>query len=126
MRRGQKIPTNTELSILRVLWARGPSTVREVAVEMGRGDAYTTILKMLQIMTGKQLVRRNVSSRSHVYEAASTQHETQRQLVADLIDKAFGGSAARLVVQALSSTHASPAELAEIRKLVARRRKEAR
>jgi len=112
-------PTDAELGILRVLWARGPSTVREVATELGRDAGYTTILKLLQIMTEKRLVRRDESSRTHVYEAAFTQDQTERQLVADLLDRVFDGSAAKLVVQALASSKASPEELDEIRKLIA-------
>jgi len=112
-------PTDAELGILRVLWARGPSTVREVATELGRDAGYTTILKLLQIMTEKRLVRRDESSRTHVYEAAFTQDQTERQLVADLLDRVFDGSAAKLVLQALASSKASPEELDEIRKLIA-------
>jgi len=112
-------PTDAELGILRVLWARGPSTVREVAIELGRDAGYTTILKLLQIMTEKRLVRRDESSRTHVYEAAFTQDQTERQLVADLLDRVFDGSAAKLVLQALASSKASPEELDEIRKLIA-------
>jgi BlaI family penicillinase repressor len=111
-------PTNAEVAILRVLWARGPSTVREVAKAMGREAAYTTILKLMQNMTDKQLVRRDESSRTHVYAAAGTADETQRQLVADFIDRVFDGSAAKLVMQALASSKTSPKELAEIRKLL--------
>jgi predicted transcriptional regulator len=112
-------PTDAELGILRVLWARGPSTVREVATELGRDAGYTTILKLLQIMTEKRLVRRDESSRTHIYEAAFTQDQTERQLVADLLDRVFDGSAAKLVLQALASSKASPEELDEIRKLIA-------
>ena len=108
-------PTDAELAILRVLWARGASTVREVAEEMGRESAYTTVLKLLQIMTDKGLVRRDESARTHVYRAARSERVTQRQLVRDLADRAFGGSAARLVMQALAAKKASPEELAEIR-----------
>lgn len=112
-------PTDAELAILRVLWALGPSTVREIAEEMGRAGAYTTILKLLQIMTDKGLVRRDVSARTHVYRAARSETATQRLLVRDLVDRAFGGSAAKLVIQALAAKKASPQELAEIRELLA-------
>ena len=112
-------PTDAELGILRVLWARGPSTVREVAVELGRDTGYTTVLKLLQIMTEKRLVRRDESSRTHVYEAAFTQDHTERQLVTDLLDRLFDGSAAKLVLQALASNRTTPEELDEIRKLIA-------
>jgi BlaI family transcriptional regulator, penicillinase repressor len=112
-------PTDAELAILRVLWARGPSTVREVAAELGREAAYTTVLKLLQIMTEKRLVRRDESSRTHVYEAAFSQDHTERQLVADLLDRVFDGSAAKLVLQALAENRTTPEELDEIRRLIA-------
>ena len=115
-------PTNAEVAILRVLWARGPSTVREVAKSMGREGAYTTVLKLMQNMTEKGLVRRDESSRSHVYEATSSQEQTQRQLVTDLLDRVFDGSAARLIMQAVAATKPSDEELAEIRKLLEKQR----
>jgi predicted transcriptional regulator len=111
-------PTDAELAILSVLWARGPSTVRQIAEEMGREAAYTTILKLLQIMTEKGLVVRDEAARTHIYAAASTQDQTQRQLVTDLLERAFDGSAAKLVLQALAATRTSPEELAEIKKLL--------
>jgi predicted transcriptional regulator len=113
-------PTEAELAILRVLWDRGPSTVRDVqqALEVERGTGYTTALKLLQIMTEKGLVRRDDRQRTHVYEAALPAEATQRQLVRDLLDRAFGGSARQLVMQALSAERASKADLAEIRKLL--------
>ena len=113
-------PTDAELAILRVLWERGPSTVREVtdAIQEERGTGYTTALKLMQIMTDKGLVQRDDSNRSHVYEAVVPAEETQRQLVGDLLDRAFGGSAQQLVLQALSGRKASRADLAEIRKLL--------
>jgi predicted transcriptional regulator len=114
-------PTDAELAILRVLWARGPSTVRQVAEEMGREDGYTTVLKLLQIMTEKRLVRRDEASRTHVYEAAYSQDQTERQLVTDLLDRVFDGSAAKLVIQALAATKTTPEELEEIKKLIASR-----
>ena len=120
--RRRKKPTDAELAILRVLWARGPSTVREVAVDMGRESAYTTVLKLLQIMTEKRLVRRDESARTHVYEAASTEDRTERQLVTDLLERVFDGSAAKLVVQALAAKKTSRKELAEIRKLLDKQR----
>ena len=112
-------PTSSELEILRVLWARGPSTVREVTETLGRDTGYTTVLKLLQIMTEKRLVRRNESSRTHIYEAAFTQDQTERQLVADLLDRVFDGSAAKLVLQALAANKTTPEELDEIKKLIA-------
>ena len=120
-RSGRK-PTDAELAILRVLWAHGPSTVREVAREMGRESAYTTILKLLQIMTEKGLVRRDESPRTHVYEAALTEGDTQQQLVTDLLEKVFDGSASKLVMQALAAKKTSRKELAEIRKLLDQQR----
>ena len=121
-RRPSKKPTDAELAILRVLWARGPSTVRDVAQEMGREGAYTTILKLLQIMTEKRLVRRDESPRTHVYEAVGTEGQTQRQLVGDLLDRVFDGSAAKLVMQALATRKTSRKELIEIRKLLDQQR----
>ena len=111
-------PTDAELAILTVLWSRGPSTVRQIAEEMGRGGGYTTILKLLQIMTEKGLVVRDEAARTHIYEAASTQDQTQRQLVTDLLERAFDGSAAKLVLQALAASKTSPEDLAEIKKLL--------
>jgi predicted transcriptional regulator len=115
-------PTDAELGILKVLWDRGPSTVRQVAEALGRESGYTTVLKLLQIMTDKGLVRRDEAQRTHVYQAAYTQDQTQRQLVSDLLNRAFDGSSAKLVLQALAARKASPEELAEIRKLLDRHR----
>lgn len=112
-------PTDSELAILRVLWTRGPSTVRQVAEVLDREAGYTTVLKLMQIMTEKELVVRDESERTHVYQAAYTEDQTQRQLVTDLVDRVFDGSAAKLVLQALSASKASPEELDEIRKLLA-------
>jgi BlaI family penicillinase repressor len=116
-------PTEAELVILRVLWERGPSTVRQVqeALERERPTGYTTALKMLQIMTEKGLVARDDTERTHVYWACRTEQQTQRQLVSDLLERAFEGSAARLVMQALASRRASKEELAEIRRLIDRK-----
>ena len=111
-------PTDAELDILAVLWDRGPSTVRQVAETLGRENAYTTVLKLLQIMTEKRLVQRRESGRLHIYTATATRDQTQRHLVRDLLDRAFGGSAAQLVLRALSTSKASPEELTEIRKLI--------
>ena len=116
--RSDKKPTEAELAILRVLWGRGPSTVREVAREMGREGAYTTILKLMQIMTSKGLVRRDESPRTHVYEAVGTEGQTQRQLVTDLLERVFDGSASKLVMQALAAKKTSRKELDEIRRLL--------
>src|SRR5262245_11127324 len=118
MKPARRKPTDAEVAILRVLWARGPSTVRDVAEEMGREDAYTTVLKLMQIMAEKGLVRRDDSTRTHVYEASSPAGQTQRQLVADLLDKVFAGSAAQLVQHALAAGKTSRAEIEEIQKLL--------
>ena len=114
-------PTEAELEILRVLWEEGPSTVRRVneRLSAGRDIGYTTTLKLMQIMADKGLVTRNETDRTHVYTARLSQSRTQRQLVSDLVDRAFGGSAAALVLQALSTRPASPAELEEIQRLIA-------
>jgi predicted transcriptional regulator len=111
-------PTDAELAILRVLWSRGPSTVRQVAAALDRESGYTTVLKLMQIMTDKGLVRRDDAERTHVYEAAYSEDQTQRQLVSDLLNRAFDGSAAKLVLHALAAKKASPEELAEIRRLI--------
>jgi predicted transcriptional regulator len=113
-------PTPAELEILRVLWERGPSTVREVqdTLEHERATGYTTVLKLLQIMTEKELVTRDERARAHVYAARVPASDTQRQLVRDLLDRAFGGSALKLVMHALSARKASPAEIARIRRML--------
>jgi BlaI family transcriptional regulator, penicillinase repressor len=111
-------PTDAELAILTVLWSRGPSTVRQVAAAMDREAGYTTVLKLLQIMAEKGLVTRDESARTHIYAPAYTEDQTQRQLVMDLVERAFDGSAAKLVLQALASKKATPEELDEIRKLL--------
>jgi predicted transcriptional regulator len=114
---GPPRPTDAELAILRVLWRRGASTVKDVHDELARSSptGYTTTLKQLQIMAEKGLVTRDESQRAHLYAARCPQEQTQTQLVGDLLDRAFDGSAARLVQRALSSRPASPEELAEIR-----------
>ncbi len=114
----RRMPTDGELEILNVLWTRGPSTVRDVAEELGRTDAYTTVLKLLQIMAEKRLVTRREAGRSHVYSATSSREATQQHLVRDLLRRAFDGSAAQLVLRALSASKATPEELNDIRKLL--------
>ena len=114
-------PTDGELAILNVLWDRGPSTVREVhetltAQKAGRG--YTSVLKVMQIMTDKGLVRRDEAERSHVYRAAAPRERTQRQIVGQLLDRVFGGSARALVMHALSAKPTTRQELADIRRLI--------
>ena len=112
-------PTDAELAILRVLWAIGPATVRQIHQHLGRKNArYTTTLKFLQIMTEKGLVVRDESSRSHVYRPALSESRTQKRLVHDLLDRAFGGSMHKLVLHALSARPASAEELEKIRKLL--------
>jgi BlaI family penicillinase repressor len=113
-------PTDAELAILAVLWRQGPSTVRQVqeALERLRPTGYTTALKLLQIMAAKGLVDRDESQRSHVYRARFREDETQRQLVDDLMERAFAGSAHRLVMQALASKRATPEDLDAIRRLI--------
>jgi BlaI family transcriptional regulator, penicillinase repressor len=120
MARPQPRPTDAELAILRVLWERGSCTVRQVheALADTRETGYTTTLKLMQIMADKGLVTRNETARTHVYASAAAQEQTQRQLVQDLADRAFGGSAAQLVLRALSSDGATDAELKEIRRLI--------
>ena len=120
MARSRPRPTDAELSILRVLWERGPSTVRQVheALADTRDTGYTTTLKLMQIMADKGLVTRNETARTHVYSASAGEEQTQQQLVKDLVDRAFGGSAAQLVLRALSAEGASDAEVKEIRKLI--------
>ena len=114
-------PTDAELAILRVLWERGPSTVRQVheSLSEARETGYTTTLKLMQIMAEKGLLTRDESQRTHVYSVRLTQDQTQRQLVSDLMNRAFGGSAAALVMQALNAQAATPEELAEIQQLIA-------
>lgn len=113
-------PTDAELAILRVLWDRGPATVRQVheALAEARETGYTTTLKLMQIMAEKGLVTRDEKDRTHVYAPRWSQGQTQHQLVSDLVDRAFGGSAAALVLQALSANPASAEELSEIERLI--------
>jgi BlaI family transcriptional regulator, penicillinase repressor len=113
-------PTEAELEMLRVLWERGPSTVREIHENLGdqKETGYTTTLKILQKMAEKGLVARDESQRSHVYRAVYQAEQTQRQLVRDLLRRAFGGAPGKLVVQALSEEAVSADDLAEIRRLL--------
>jgi predicted transcriptional regulator len=121
-------PTDGELAILRVLWQLGPSTVRQVhdVLMRERPTAYTTALKLLQIMTEKGLVRRDEADRTHIYHPRLSEEQTQRQLIRDLMDRAFGGSSSKLVLQALASKRASSDELAEIRRMLERDRESER
>ena|ERR1043165_6163536 len=116
-------PTDAELAILRVLWERGPSSVRDVhdALSREQSTGYTTVLKLLQIMTEKGLVVRDESQRAHIYESRYSEQRTQRQLLTDLMERAFGGSPAKLVMQALaSSKRTSGEELIAIREMLDR------
>ena len=113
-------PTDRELLILRVLWERGPSTVRQVhkALQKDVNAGYTSVLKIMQIMHEKGLVSRDESEHSHVYEANQSQEETQTEIVDNLLHKVFGGSAMNLVTRALATQPTSDEELAEIKKLI--------
>jgi BlaI family transcriptional regulator, penicillinase repressor len=113
-------PTDAELEILTVLWSRGPSTVRSVheAIVARRAAQYTTVLKQLQIMDEKGLVKRDLSERAHVYTAAQARESTQAQLAGDLLQRAFAGSAKSLLLGALSAQKPSKRELVELRKFL--------
>ena len=113
-------PTDAELELLTVLWSIGPATVRSVheVVSRRRPAQYSTVLKFLQIMAEKGLVRRDETERAHIYKPARPREWTQQQLAGDLLDRAFSGSAKALLVGALSARKASKAELAELRKLL--------
>ena len=121
MRRQTKLkPTEAELEILSLLWERGAMTVREVHEVLNeiRPTAYTTALKMLQIMTEKSLVERDDSNRAHVYQAKVEQATTERDFAEDLLDRVFGGSATKLMIRVLEAKPASENELEEIRQLI--------
>ncbi|HLF83241.1 MAG TPA: BlaI/MecI/CopY family transcriptional regulator [Blastocatellia bacterium] len=120
-KKGPPRPTDAELGILRVLWQRGPSTVREVQESLNevRPTGYTTVLKTLQIMTEKGLVRRDEQQRAHVYEARFARHQTQRQIVGDLLNRVFDGSASNLLMHALATKKGTSAEeLSQIRDIL--------
>jgi BlaI family transcriptional regulator, penicillinase repressor len=121
IKKGPPRPTDAELGILRVLWQRGPSTVREVqeSINEARPTGYTTVLKTLQIMTEKGLVRRDEQQRAHVYEAQFAQQHTQRQIVGDLLNRVFDGSASNLLMHALATKKGTSAEeLSQIRQIL--------
>jgi predicted transcriptional regulator len=113
------LPTAAELDILAVLWSLAAATVREVHEELGKDNGYTTTLKQMQLMTEKGLLIRGERFGSHVYQASVPKEQTQRQIAGDLMKRAFGGSAASLVMGALSAQPASHRELAEIRRMLA-------
>ena len=122
-------PTDGELEILHVLWEHGPSTVRGIHKRLIRKKVtgYTTVLKLLQIMTDKGLVKRDDAQRAHIYVATYAQEQTQRQLVREFLEKVFNGSASKLVMQALSTEEkASPEELSQIQQVLDEHRRNAR
>lgn len=112
------LPTGAELDILATLWRIGPATVREVHEQLGKGSGYTTTLKQMQLMTEKGLLSRSERFRSHVYEAAAPKQQTQNQIAADVLSRAFEGSAKSLVLGALTAKPASDADLVEIRRIL--------
>jgi predicted transcriptional regulator len=118
--RSTPTPTPAELEILAVLWQLGEATVRQVhgVLDERRATGYTTVLKLMQIMTAKGLVERDETARAHVYRAAAKPDDLRGRLVDDLLDRAFGGSAAQLVLQALSRRRASKKDLKEIRRML--------
>jgi len=113
-------PTASELEILRVLWTRGPSTVREIHESLSETKelGYTTVLKLLQIMTTKGTVRRNETQRAHVYEACQPAEQTKRQFAGDMLQRVFEGSASQLMMHALAGRKASAEEIKELRHLL--------
>jgi len=120
MTRSPQKPTASELEILRVLWSRGPSTVRDVheALSEKKSLGYTTVLKLLQIMTAKGTVRRNETQRAHVYEAGLPAEQTKRQLAGDMLQRVFEGSASQLMMHALAGRNASREEIEELRRML--------
>ena len=119
-KRDQRRPTDAEIEILRVLWERGPSTVREVhrTLEERRGTGYTTVLKLMQIMTEKGLVERDASVRPQVYRTTKSARQMQQRLVGDLLDRIFDGSPGEMVLRALSSRKTTPDERGKIRRML--------
>jgi BlaI family penicillinase repressor len=117
-RDAMQLPTEAELEILNILWALGPSTVRDVHTASEKDTGYTTILKQMQVMAEKGLLARSEQFRSHVYEARIAKEQTQRQLTRNLVRRAFDGSAKNLVLGALSSQKVSAKDLAEIRSIL--------
>lgn len=120
MKKKSTKPTDAELAILQVLWRLGPCTVREINDELSKGKevGYTTTLKLMQIMTEKKLLIRDSSSRTHIYAANVTEDETQKKLVDRLLNTAFGGSAMKLVMQALGNKKSKPEDIQQIRDLL--------
>jgi predicted transcriptional regulator len=120
MKQAPQKPTAAELEILRVLWSRGPSTVREVheSLQEKKSLGYTSVLKFLQIMTTKGTVRRNETHRAHVYEACLPAEQTKRQLAGDMLQRVFEGSASQLMMHALAGRKASQEEIQELRRIL--------
>jgi BlaI family transcriptional regulator, penicillinase repressor len=120
MRPPSSLPTDAELEVLKLLWEKGPQTVRDLHDQLSRRKqlGYTSVLKLMQIMHEKGYVRRDTTERSHVYHAVPERDRTEHALVDDLMKRAFGGSAAALVQRALSSHKASAKEIAEIRRML--------
>jgi BlaI family penicillinase repressor len=112
------LPTGAELDILAALWRLGPATVREVHEQLGKASGYTTTLKQMQLMTEKGLLKRSERFRSHVYEADAPKEQTQSQIAADVLHRAFDGSAKNLMLGALNAQPASREELKEIRRML--------
>ena len=113
-------PTESELEILQVLWANGQATVREVHEELAsfKDSGYTTTLKLMQIMFEKGIVKRDASSKTHIYQANISRESTQKQMVGKMVNALFGGSSTQLVMQALGSANPSKDELDEIQKML--------
>jgi predicted transcriptional regulator len=111
-------PTKAELEILQSIWRHGPTTVREIHKDMARASGYTTVLKMLQIMTEKGLVERRVSGRAHIYQACISEKQGMGEFMKELVERLFGGSSSQLVLQALGTAKTSKQELEQIRQLL--------
>jgi len=120
MTEGAAKPTASELEILQVLWTRGPSTVREVheALSERKPVGYTSVLKLMQIMTAKGIVRRNEAQRAHVYEVCQPAEKTKKQFAADVLQRVFEGSASELMMHALSGRKGTKQEIEELRRLL--------
>lgn len=125
-RKKLKGPTEQELTILSILWKRGPSTVREVNTSMNydQNVGYTTTLKLMQIMFEKGLLQRDESSKTHIYQPANSEEQIQNQIVSHLMDKVFAGSAEKFVMRVLMTHDVSPEELSKIKKMIAEQEKD--
>lgn len=116
-------PTEGELELLGILWEKGPATVRDLHQEIRRDIGYTSVLKLLQIMTEKGLVEREEAGKAHIYRAAASQQDTQDQILRDMSERLFAGSAAQLALHALTMEPVSDRELDELRNLIEKKRK---